>query len=246
MTALDIGLDARAAAGIRPGDDQHPPGHAASATDWIVSHRPLTICTTAASSSPSAMTRTSGSVPDGRSKHAARAAEPRVRVRHGGHHPRMLERRAASEADVAQQLRQRLEQLADLARRLSGADQHCQHLQRGDQPVAGRGVVGEDHVAGLLAAEVHAARAHLLDDVAVTHPGPVQGQPLRLQEALETEIGHHGRHHAAPVESAGAMPGAGDQRQDLVTVDRLAVLVRPAAAGRRRHRERCRDRRRVR
>src|SRR5256885_10283600 len=49
----------------------------------------------------------------------------------------------------------------------AGFDNRGQYLQRGDQPVAGRRIVAQDDVPGLLAAEIAAEAAHLLDDVTV-------------------------------------------------------------------------------
>ena len=46
-----------------------------------------------------------------------------------------------------------------------------QEVQGGQDPVAGRGVVGHDDVAALLAAEHVAAGAHRLEHVAVTDSG---------------------------------------------------------------------------
>ena len=84
-----------------------------------------------------------------------------------------LERlRAAVEADILEQLRQRLELAQQLARRRLGLDQRGEHLEPRDQPVAGGRMVGEDDVPRLLAADVAAALAHLLEHVAVADRGP--------------------------------------------------------------------------
>ena len=89
-------------------------------------------------------------------------------------HALLLERLAAVEADVAQHLRQRLEDPADLARPAAGAENDGQNLQGGDQAVAGRRVVAEDDVPRLLAADVEAVAAHVVDDVAVADLGALQ------------------------------------------------------------------------
>ena len=114
------------------------------------------------------MTRISGSVPDlrmtsrPRPSSSASAAAMRFLNAVG------LERlRAAVEADVLEQLRQRLELAQHLARRRLGFDQGGEHLEPCDQPVAGGRMVGEDDVARLLAADIAAALAHLLEHVAV-------------------------------------------------------------------------------
>ena len=117
---LDVGLDPRAAAGIGPGDDQD-----CAAVDSAVMRRSLRgeivkqprpprrcrrpAARPCAGSSPSAMTRISGSVPDLRITSRPRppsslsAAAMRCLDRVG------LERRAAVEADILEQLRHRLE-----------------------------------------------------------------------------------------------------------------------------------------
>ena len=55
----------------------------------------------------------------------------------------------------------------ELRQRPALGDHDREHAQRRDDAVAGRRVVEEDEVPRLLAAEVVAARAHLLDDVAI-------------------------------------------------------------------------------
>ncbi|KIU01146.1 hypothetical protein QU38_02565, partial [Staphylococcus aureus] len=65
------------------------------------------------------------------------------------------------------------------AGRRAGANQFGEHLERGDQAVAGGGIVGQDDVARLLAADIVAGAAHLLEHAAVTHLGADQPEPLR-------------------------------------------------------------------
>ena len=72
-----------------------------------------------------------------------------------------------------------------LALRLARLHEHGQHLQRGDQPVAGGGVVAEDDVAGLLAAEIVAVGAHALDHVAVADGRAHEREAEAAEEALE-------------------------------------------------------------
>src|SRR6185503_14702098 len=106
------------------------------------------------------------------------------------------------EAHVLQDLRQRLEAVADFRHRLAHALDHGEDLQRRDEAVARRGVVGQDDVAGGLAAYVAAARAHLLDDVAVANRGAHEIDALRGEMALETEIRHYRGDDAAALEPA--------------------------------------------
>src|SRR5215217_4299903 len=87
-----------------------------------------------------------------------RPLEPRLPVGDRRLDARRLERRAAAEADVLQELGQGVELVQHLARRLAALDEAGEDLQRRHQPVPGRRIVGEDDVAGLLAADIAAAR----------------------------------------------------------------------------------------
>ena len=68
-----------------------------------------------------------------------------------------------------------------------------QDLQRGQDPVAGRGVIEEDDVPGLLAAEVVSARAHLVDDIPVADRRADHPPSCSADRAVEPEVAHHGR-----------------------------------------------------
>ena len=78
---------------------------------------------------------------------------------------------------------------------------------------------------GLLAADIEAVLAHMLDDIAVADRGARQRQVQALQIALEAEIGHDGGDHAAAREPAATAASSGDQRHDLVAIDDAALLV---------------------
>jgi hypothetical protein len=136
------------------------------------------------------MTRITGSVPDGRT-----TSRPWPLSRFGAGDRRLhlgiFERLAAAVAHVLEHLRQRLEAVADFRHRLV-LFHHRQHLQRGDKAVAGRGVVGQDDVAGRLAADIVAVLAHVLEHVAVADRRAHQRKLQLLQMPLEAEIGHHG------------------------------------------------------
>ena len=80
-------------------------------------------------------------------------------------------------------------------------------------------------MAGLLAAEIAAERAHLLDDIAVADGGAVQPDILRREKALETEIGHDRRDQRAAREPTAARQAGRDQRHQLVAVENDAALV---------------------
>ena len=160
------------------------PGQTAAAyaaTSASASTMPSTTSSTSALSSPSPMTRITGSVPEGRIDEAAMAVETLFGVLDGGADIGVFERFAALVADVLEHLRQRVEAVADLGYRLALLLHHRQHLQRGDEAVARGGVVRQDDVAGLLAAEVVAVLAHLLEHVAVADRGAGKrdAEPLR-------------------------------------------------------------------
>ena len=201
---------------------------------------------TIAASSPSAITRISGSVPDLRITSRPRPPSSRLgRRRSRALTAIRLERRAAVEADVLEQLRHRLEQVQQLARRLARLDQRGEHLQPRDQPVAGRRMVGKDDVARLLAADIAALRAHRLEHIAVADLGahaasrpcsPRQRSSPRLDMTVATIAAAAQRRRAAASDER-------DQRHQLVAVDQSRPSRRPRSAGRRRRRARGRYRR---
>ena len=143
----------------------------------IGSQMSSTTRSTSAASSPSAMTRISGSVPDLRM--TRRPVPSSSRLGGGDRRFRRCPPRAARrrlEADVLEQLRQRLELAQQLARgRLAPRPAR----RAPAAPRRGRRrwcMIGEDDVAGLLAADVEAALAHLLEHVAVADLGAQQRQ----------------------------------------------------------------------
>ena len=86
----------------------------------------------------------------------------------------------------------------------AGLDDGGQHLQGGNQPIAGRGVVAENDVPGLLAAEIAADSAHLLDHIAVADRCAMKPDALAGETALEAQIGHYRRHQRAAGEPIAA------------------------------------------
>ena len=187
--------------------------------------RPLR--STIASSSPSAMTRISGSVPDLR---ITQPAAPSSRCFGGGDRGLDARRpRAASPPSKRTFLSSCGSGSNWWSTSLAGSavlDQRGEHLQRRDQPVAGRRMIGEDDVAGLLAADVEAALAHRLEHVAVADLGADQLEPVASRGSAR------GRGWTSPsrprrrprARRAGAQ-NERDQRHQLVAVDDLALLV---------------------
>src|SRR5438270_8470103 len=77
--------------------------------------------------------------------------------------------RAPVEPDVLEKLRKRFELAQEFARRRSPFDQCGKHLQTCDEAVPRGRMVRQDDVPRLLAADVAAALAHLLEHVAVAN-----------------------------------------------------------------------------
>ena len=112
-----------------------------------------------------------------------------------------------------------------LARRRARLDELTQHLKRRDQAVAGGGVIAQDDVARLLAADIVAALAHPLEHVTIADRGADQAQALRLHMAFEPKVGHDGRDQPAARQPAAPRPAARDRRHQLIAVDDPAVFV---------------------
>lgn len=127
------------------------------------------------------MTRTSGSVPDLRS--STRPALPMFglhRARFGldhrvGVHPILVDA-----LDVQQHLRQLSHHACQLRQGLAARGDMRGHHQTGQGAIAGRAVVEEDDVPGLLAAEAVLARLHRFQDVAVSDTGLDVAQPFTI------------------------------------------------------------------
>ena len=91
-------------------------------------------------------------------------------------------------------------------------------------------MVGKDHVAGLLAAEVEAAVAHFLQHVAVAHAGFAQADAGIAQGDLQAEVAHHRGHQDVVLELPGGLEGHGEDGHDLVAVHLVAFVVHGQAA----------------
>ena len=156
-----------------------------------------TIRSTIAGSSPSAMTRISGSVPDLRI-----TSRPRPSSSLLGRGDARLDRLASSSG--APPLKRTFLSNCGTGSNWSSnslaglplLDQRGEHLQPRDQPVAGGRMVGQDDVARLLAADI-AARARASPRA---HSGRRPGCGCRpissfAKLPLEPEVGHHRRDH---------------------------------------------------
>ena len=181
---------------------------------------------TRSESSPSAMTRISGSVPDLRTRMRpalpSRASASAIALRHRSGGKGGV---GVAHAHVLQQLRHRLEGAEGFAGRPAALDHRRQRLQGRHQAVARGGMVDHDEVAGLLAAEIVAVGAHALEHVAVADRRAHEAELALVEIALEAEVGHHRGDDAAADQPAVLRPAIGDGRHELVAVDHLAVLA---------------------
>ena len=80
-------------------------------------------------------------------------------------------------------------------------------------------------MARLLATDIVAVGAHLLEHVTVADRRADERNAQTAEIALEAEIGHHGRDHARLGETAIGLPAFRDHRQQLVAVDDAPALV---------------------
>jgi hypothetical protein len=80
--------------------------------------------------------------------------------------------------DVEQHLREFLVHAVQLAHALAALGQQLQQLAGGQLAVAGGGVVQQDHMAALLAADGIAVLPHVLEHVAVAHGGALGADAL--------------------------------------------------------------------
>ena len=97
--------------------------------------------------------------------------------------------------------------------------------ERGQHPVAGRGVFGEDHVAGLLAAERVAAGEQRLEHVAVADVGLDDSIPASRIARWNPRLAITVDDHRVVAEHAAFAHVAGADRDHVVAVDDVAALV---------------------
>ena len=184
-----------------------------------------TIPATMDSSSPSAITRIRGSVPDLRIRSrplpssrcsAAAMALLTISASSGCPPPKRTLRKTCGKGSKQRQ--------TSLAGR-SVATITASTCRAASRPSAGGRVIAEHDMARLLAADIEAVVAHMFDHVAVADRCAGQRQALRRQEAFEPQIGHHGGDQPAPGETAMRVPIARDQRHQLVAVDQRTGLI---------------------
>src|SRR6202012_2789506 len=107
---------------------------------------------------------------------------------------------------------------------------HREQVQSGEHAVAGGGVLGQDDVTGLLAAQGVLPGQHGLEHVPVADQGLHHGDTGVVHGQPETEIGHDRDHHGVPDQPVLLLQLGGQHGQDLVSVDHLAGGVHGQAA----------------
>src|SRR5206468_4878725 len=112
-----------------------------------------------------------------------------------------------------------------LGERSSLCSDQMHHLEGGEDPVSGRVVLAEDHVAGRLAAEEGAGAHHLFPNVSVADPGAYQADAVASEGRLETAVRHDRANDEPRVQLP--MPGevSGRERQNKVAVVHRAARV---------------------
>src|SRR5512134_1871658 len=143
------------------------------------------------------------------------------RLAHGGVAGRI---NGLADFDVHEHLRELLHARRELAQWPSRATHDGQHLQRRDEPVAGRRSIEANDVTGSLAAEDAALALQHREHVAIADLGAQKLDTQAAQRELEPEVAHdRADHRAAQCSSAASV--ARQDIEDLVAVDETAALV---------------------
>src|SRR5262245_33403089 len=119
------------------------------------------------------------------------AVKPVLGISDGAAYLGILQRLTAAVAHIANDLRQRLEPVADLRNWLIPLLDHGKQLQCGDKAITGGRKIRQDDVARLLAANVVTMLAHIFEYIAVANRRADEGQVELLQIPLEAQVGHH-------------------------------------------------------
>ena len=111
---------------------------------------------------------------------------------------------AVAVGNVDEHLRQRLYARSEFCERAVRRNLSSEHKGR-QYAVARGGVVGENHVPGLLAAKRVTALAHRLEHVAVANGGFDDGDVGLAHCTVESKVAHHGGHQRAAIQRARAL-----------------------------------------
>src|SRR5215218_6944907 len=125
---------------------------------------------------------------------------------------------------VDERLRKNLHRSGQLGERLAAADHHVQERERRNDAISCGGVPGEDHLPRLLPTQGSPEPVHSLGDVPIPHISHLVGYLHGLHGFEETEVAHEGNHGLAREDSA-FLPIAGEDGDDPIPVDDVALLV---------------------
>jgi len=129
---------------------------------------------------------------------AAAFAKLLTAILDGARDTRVHQRLSGLESHIPQDLRHRIESTADLAHRFILLLDNRQELQGGNESVAGRAMIQEDNVAGLLAAEIKPFLSHVFEYIAIADGGARKRKPESFEIAFEAEVRHERRDNAWP------------------------------------------------
>ena len=130
-----------------------------------------------------------------------------------------VERPLFADFDVDDDLREDLQVGGQFVDGLAGAGDQVEDDESGEQAVAGGGEMGQQDVAGLLAAERGVVLQHLLEHVAVADGSAQHADAGALERGFKAHVGHGGGDDEIAGEQAAGFEVAGGDEQDGVAVD---------------------------
>ena len=129
------------------------------------------------------------------------------------------------DAEVALGLGIFFENFFEFAERLAGFDHDAQDLECANDAVARGGVVAEDHMSALLAADIVSIAEHGFDDIAVADLGAEDFSPVGFEGFIEAEVAHDGGNQRAAFKAAALEVIDCCDGHNLVTIDQLTIFV---------------------
>ena len=166
------------------------------------------------------MTRSSGSVPEYRTRSRPRPASfastsSMARAAAG----MVIQSRFSRTRRLSSTCGIRLQVAREVGERAPRFRHHPQHVERGDDAVARVEEVREDDVAGLFTAERQVVAQQLLHDVLVAHRAAHQPDAEVAQRHLEAEVAHHGGDDGVAAQPPRRLHLLGAHQQDGIAVD---------------------------
>ena len=152
-------------------------------------------------------------------------------LRHGFLHGRViLCSLLISHADILQYLRIDFQRCCQLTHWLFLSQHDFHHLETGQDAVTGAGVLREDDMTALLAADTAAVLSHVLVDVLVAHSSLGVANALLIERLVEAKVGHNSRDYGVVHQLAVLLHVAAVDVQNVVAGDDIAFLVHAQAA----------------